>query len=70
MHIMVLAQPVGSNLSWQNHIGFKMNGNNTGHGLNNVKRRASLINARIDVHSEGDGTVAELDVPLDNFNNS
>lgn len=53
-----------------NGTGFKMNGNNTGHGLNNVKRRASLINARIDVHSEGDGTVAELDVPLDNFNNS
>ncbi|MBK6643934.1 MAG: hypothetical protein IPG39_23255 [Bacteroidetes bacterium] len=50
-----------------NGTGFKMNGHNTGHGLNNVKRRANMINARIDIHSEGDGTVAELDLLNDNL---
>ena len=50
-----------------NGTGFKMNGHNTGHGLNNVKRRANMINARIDIHSEGNGTVAELDLLNDNL---
>ena len=51
-----------------NGTGFKMNGHNTGHGLNNVKRRAQMIHAQMDIHSEGDGTVAELDLPLENLN--
>ncbi len=51
-----------------NGTGFKMNGHNVGHGLNNVKRRAQMIHARIDIHSEGTGTVAELDLPLENLN--
>ncbi|MBL0342323.1 MAG: hypothetical protein IPP71_16290 [Bacteroidetes bacterium] len=51
-----------------NGSGFKMNGHNVGHGLNNVKRRALLIDAHIDIHSEGTGTVAELDLSLENLN--
>jgi signal transduction histidine kinase len=45
-----------------NGKGFKMNGHNVGHGLNNVKRRAQMIDAKMNIHSEGDGTVAELDL--------
>jgi ligand-binding sensor domain-containing protein len=51
-----------------NGTGFKMNGHNVGNGLNNVKRRAQMIHARIDIHSEGNGTVAELNVPFENLN--
>ncbi len=51
-----------------NGKGFKMNGHNVGHGLNNVKRRAHLIHAEMNIHSEGDGTVAELDLPIDRLN--
>jgi ligand-binding sensor domain-containing protein len=46
-----------------NGTGFKMNGHNVGHGLNNVKRRAGLISARVEIRSEGQGTVAELTLP-------
>lgn len=51
-----------------NGKGFKMNGHNVGHGLNNVKRRAEMIHADITIHSEGDGTVAELDLQMNNLN--
>ncbi len=51
-----------------NGEGFKMNGGPVGHGLNNVKRRAGLINASINIKSEGTGTVAELDLPVENLN--
>ncbi len=51
-----------------NGKGFKMNGHNVGHGLNNVKRRAQMIDADIHIHSEGDGTVAELDLQMNNLN--
>jgi signal transduction histidine kinase len=51
-----------------NGAGFKMNGSNVGHGLNNVKRRAGLIDASITIKSEGTGTVAELDLPITNLN--
>lgn len=51
-----------------NGTGFKMNGHNVGHGLNNVKRRAHMILGEMSIHSEGDGTVAELDLPLNNLN--
>ena len=47
-----------------NGSGFRMNGQNVGHGLNNVKRRAQLINAKISIQSEGGGTKAELVLPL------
>jgi len=46
-----------------NGTGFKMNGHNVGHGLNNVKRRAGLISAKVEIRSEGVGTVAELTLP-------
>jgi len=51
-----------------NGTGFKMNGHNVGHGLNNVKRRAEMIKAHMTIHSEGDGTVAELDLPIERLN--
>ncbi len=48
-----------------NGVGFKLNGQGVGRGLENVKRRANYINAAIRIHSEEQGTVAELDVPVD-----
>ncbi len=51
-----------------NGTGFKMNGHNVGHGLNNVKRRAQMIHGEMIIHSEGDGTVAELDLAFDRLN--
>jgi len=47
-----------------NGTGFRMNGQNVGHGLNNVKRRAQMIDAEISIQSEGDGTIAQLVLPL------
>lgn len=51
-----------------NGTGFKMNGHNLGHGLNNVKRRAQMIHGEMTIQSEGDGTVAELNLALNNLN--
>ena len=42
--------------------GFVMNGKNVGNGLNNVKRRAKLINAEINIKNDVVGTVAELEI--------
>jgi signal transduction histidine kinase len=51
-----------------NGKGFKMNGQSVGRGLENVKRRALQIHASIKIHSEGTGTVAELDIPIEHLN--
>lgn len=44
--------------------GFVMNGQNVGNGLNNVKRRAKMINAEIRIKNDTVGTVAELEIPV------
>ena len=44
--------------------GFVMNGRNVGNGLNNVKRRAKLINAEINIKNDDVGTVAELEIAV------
>jgi signal transduction histidine kinase len=44
--------------------GFVMNGQNVGNGLNNVKRRAKMINAEISIKNDTAGTVAELEIPV------
>jgi ligand-binding sensor domain-containing protein/two-component sensor histidine kinase len=52
-----------------NGVGFMLNGNGSGRGLENVKRRARMIHAHISIHSDnGSGTVAELDVPVESLN--
>ncbi len=44
--------------------GFVMNGHNVGNGLNNVKRRAKLIDAVININNDNSGTIAELEIPV------
>ena len=43
-----------------------MNGRNVGNGLNNVKRRAKLIDADINISTADIGTIAELSIPVEN----
>jgi signal transduction histidine kinase/streptogramin lyase len=43
-----------------NGKGFGIEGNHKGHGLRNMNRRASNINAKLDIQSHGKGTVVQL----------
>ncbi|UII25541.1 ATP-binding protein [Fulvivirga maritima] len=47
-----------------NGVGFNVNKNHTGHGLQNMAERVALLNGSFDISSEKSGTTIDIEIPL------